>query len=125
MTTVSFLPDAEEEMIEAARYYESECERLGNDFLVEVHRAIESIQSYPASAPVIRSNIRRRLLNRFPFGLLSTIENNHVLILAVMPLRRRPGYWKERLGRTDREAHDRSPFPGRPEAAQGSAHQAR
>jgi hypothetical protein len=35
---------------------------------------------------------------------LYTIETNHVLILAVMHLRRRPGYWKERLGRTEKGA---------------------
>ena len=104
MTAVSFLPDAEEEMIESARYYESNCERLGSDFLSEVDRAIKSIQAHPTAAPVIGSNIRRRLLDRFPFGLLYTIENNDVLILAVMHLRRRPGYWKERLGRTEKGA---------------------
>jgi hypothetical protein len=104
MTSVSFLPAAEEEMIEAACYYESKCELLGSDFLAEVEHAMQSIQAHPASSPVIRSNIRRRLLNRFPFGLLYIIENNLALIVAVMHLRRRPGYWKERLGEHKGEA---------------------
>jgi hypothetical protein len=50
MTAVSFLPPAEEEMIEAARYYESKCERLGSDFLAEVDDAIKSIQAHPVPA---------------------------------------------------------------------------
>jgi plasmid stabilization system protein ParE len=101
MTAVSFLPPAEEEMIEAARYYESKSDGLGSEFLAEVERTIESIKAHPSAAAIIRSHIRRRLLNRFPFGLLYAIDDNHILILAVMHLRRRPGYWKARLGRTE------------------------
>ena len=89
-------------MIEAARYYESKSDGLGSEFIAEIERTIEVIRSHPGAAPIIRSPIRRRLLNRFPFGLLYTIDDNYILILAVMHLRRRPGYWKARLGRTER-----------------------
>ena len=97
MDTVIFLPQAEEEMNAAAQYYESQSQGLGSDFLLEVERTTEAISSNPKAAPTIRNGIRRRLLRRFPFGLLYKIEEDQILILAVMHHRRRPGYWRDRL----------------------------
>jgi hypothetical protein len=38
-----YLAPAEWEMIQAARYYESQVPSLGYDFLSELHRAVNSI----------------------------------------------------------------------------------
>jgi threonine/homoserine efflux transporter RhtA len=40
--------------------------------------------------------VRRCLVNRFPFGVLYSLETTGVFILAVMHNRRRPDYWKSR-----------------------------
>jgi hypothetical protein len=45
---------------------------------------------------VLRGEVRRRLLRRFPYALLYKIKPDSIRILAVMNLRRRPSYW---LGR--------------------------
>ena len=36
-------------------------------------------------------------MRRFPYGLLYTVENDVVIIAAVMNLRRNPESWKKRL----------------------------
>ena len=41
--------------------------------------------------------MRRRMLNRFPYGLLYAVEADRIIVVAVMHLHRRPGYWKDRL----------------------------
>lgn len=46
---VIFLPPAEEEMIEAGRYYEQQAEGLGLDFLDEVEYTVSQINLYPQS----------------------------------------------------------------------------
>ena len=84
-------------MVAAAQYYETRSHGLGADFLDEVQRGVETISSNPRTAPVVRENIRRRLLKRFPFGILYAIEPDTVVIVAVMHLRRRPGYWEGRV----------------------------
>lgn len=43
MMHVVFLPEAEQEMFEAALYYQSQATRLGVDFLSEVERAVKFI----------------------------------------------------------------------------------
>jgi len=94
--TFSFHPEAEIEFFEAINYYE-ECEvGLGYDFSIEIYSSIQNIIEYPKAWPVLEVNIRRYLTNRFPFGILYTIEENEIFILAVMHLHRPPGYWKQR-----------------------------
>jgi plasmid stabilization system protein ParE len=99
MTAYQFLPEAEEEMNEAARFYEGRSEGLGLDFLNEVQRTITLILAHPRSGPVVSPNIRRRIVRRFPFGILYAIDNEKILVVAVAHLKRRPGYWKERIGK--------------------------
>lgn len=97
MTSIVFLTPAEEEMLEASAYYEGQARGLGRDFLAEVRRAVDSIVENPRLGRIVRLPIRRRLMRRFPFGILYRIDPQEIVIIAVMHLRRRPGYWAERL----------------------------
>jgi len=92
----SFHPDADSEFFESIEYYE-QCELgLGCDFSVEVYSAVQIILKHPTAWPVIEDDVRRFLINRFPFGILYSIEQNGIYILAVMNLHRDPDYWKNR-----------------------------
>lgn len=94
--TFSFHPDAETEFHEAIDYYEN-CELgLGYDFSIEVFTTIQNILNYPNAWPVIETDIRRCLANRFPYGIVYSIEHGKIFILAVMHLRRHQDYWKKR-----------------------------
>ena len=90
---VSFNELAERELNEAAQYYELEQPGLGVAFLLEVRRCTQAIVERPLAGAVVVNTIRRRLCQRFPYGLLYTVVDDDVRILAVMNLRRRPGYW--------------------------------
>lgn len=94
--TFSFHPEAEEEFRAAIDYYEDREAGLGYDFSVEVFTAIQNIFAHPDAWPVIEDDIRRCLVNRFPYGVLYSIEQTGIFILAVMHHRRQPDYWKER-----------------------------
>ena len=59
----------------------------------------EAIHWYGAQAPGLGEGIRRCRLSRFPYGLIYTIDNGDVLLLAVAHLHRRPDYWRDRLRR--------------------------
>jgi hypothetical protein len=90
MIPVDFLPEAAQEMIEAARYYQSLSSGLGNDYLSEVEHAVQSIASSPQTWPVLEGNLRRRLIKRFPFGILYRIEPDKILILLLHICARNP-----------------------------------
>jgi len=95
--TFSFHPDAESEFHEAIDYYEGGEHGLGYDFSIEIHAAIQNIVNYPTAWPVIEEDIRRCLVRRFPYGVVYSIEQRGIFILAIMHLRRHPDYWKNRL----------------------------
>ena len=97
MKDVKFLPDAEEEMYEAARYYQSQAPGLGGEYLSEVERAVLSIAKAPLTWPKIEGELRRRIVRRFPFGILYYTDLKETVIVAIAHLRRKPGYWKNRL----------------------------
>jgi len=94
---VSFHPLAERELNDAAQYYESNGAGLGAAFLTEVQRCCDGIVEYPRAGLVMTGSVRRRLIRRFPYALLYRIREDQLRILAVMNLKRRPGYW---VGRT-------------------------
>ena len=72
--TFSFHPEAEEEFSAAIEYYEERETGLGYDFSVEVFTAIHNITTHPDAWPVVEDDIHRCLVNRFPFGILYSIE---------------------------------------------------
>ena len=93
----SFSPEAELEFNDAIEYYEECSKGLGIDFTMEVHMAIERIIAYPLAWIEIEKEIRRIQINRFPYGILYSIEDNTIYILAIMNLHRTPSYWKQRI----------------------------
>lgn len=97
MKTCQFLGPAEEELNEAARFYDERSAGLGGDFLEEVEKTVWSIAAHPSSGVRVSGNIRRRLLRRFPYGVLYAREPDSIVIVAIMHLNREPGYWKKRL----------------------------
>ena len=97
MKAVLFHPEAEEEMIASAVFYETRSKGLGHKFLNEIARSLDLISSAPKTWPVFSDDIRRFLLQRFPFGLLYEIHDDYIYIIAVMHLHREPFYWKSRL----------------------------
>ena len=93
---VTFNELAERELNDAARYYEYEQSGLGEAFIDTVRRCADAIIEHPEAGPVVLGMIRRRLCQRFPYALLYTVTGDELRILAVMNLKRRPGYWIDR-----------------------------
>lgn len=96
MKGARFLRPAEEEMLEAAFYYEQQSAGLGRDFLEKVRKAVDEIARHPTRWPKMRKAIRRRLVHRFPYAVLYEDRAEQVLIVAIMHLRRHPTYWIKR-----------------------------
>ena len=93
----SFLEPAREELEKAVAHYENEREGLGKEFAEEVDNTIQRILNYPAAWTPLSNTIRRCRTNRFPYGIVYGIREDEVIIVAVMHLHQKPGYWKTRL----------------------------
>ena len=97
MTSFRILPQASEELEAAVAYYNSQQSLLGTAFLSEFEDTVERIFDLPFATRVVRDNVRRRPIHRFPFFVLYRPSAEEITIVAVAHRRRRPGYW---LGRT-------------------------
>jgi toxin ParE1/3/4 len=98
---VVVLHEASEELSEAAEWYEQERAGLGADPLAEATRAVRKIAAGPSTWPLVpRSRVVHRfLLTRFPYVAYYVVHDDHVRVLAFRHTSRKPGYWKERLGK--------------------------
>lgn len=94
--TFEFHPEALAELSHAAGYYAEQSPGLQFRFLDEVQRAIDRICEDPGRWRIFAGDVRRVLVHVFPFGVLYTVSNRAVVVLAVMHLSREPGYWKSR-----------------------------
>lgn len=92
----TFHPDAELEFEDAIKYYQEHQKGLGYDFSVEVYSAIKRILNNPHAWTILEDDIRRCMANRFPYGVIYSVQDDEIYILAVMNLGRSPDYWKYR-----------------------------
>jgi len=97
MIPYRFLTPAEEEMTEAALFYEAASSHLGIDFLDDVQRAVDRLREFPHAGEAVTSGVRQTLLHRFPFSLIYAIEENVIVVIAVAHHGRRSGYWQSRV----------------------------
>ena len=97
--TVRFLEIAEVELDQAIQWYAAQAPGQGDAFLIEVLSAADRITHFPEAWQQLDNGIRRCRLNRFPYGLIYTIDNGDILVLAVAHLHRQPDYWRDRLKR--------------------------
>ena len=93
---IEFHPAARQELAEAIAYYNGEKEGLGARFLLEVRRALGQIRAMPNAWAKVSPRARRYRLRRFPYGIVYRPGKDSTVILAIMHLSRRPGYWKDR-----------------------------
>jgi toxin ParE1/3/4 len=97
MKLITFHPDAEAEITEAARYYEAHNLGLGSDFLREIERGLDLISANPEASQRIASRVRKKPLWRFPYNVIYAVNPDRIRIVACAYQKRRPFYWRKRL----------------------------
>jgi len=78
VSSVEFHPEAQDEFISAARFYEGQTEGLGLDFITTVQHTYERLVDFPASGPPFGRRLRRLLVPKFPYGLLYRVEPERI-----------------------------------------------
>ncbi|MCX6902012.1 MAG: type II toxin-antitoxin system RelE/ParE family toxin [Verrucomicrobia bacterium] len=96
--TFRLLPPAAQEIKQAAKFYEGRVSGLGFDFIGEVRASIRLILSHPQAWCPLGAEFHRCRTRRFPYGVIYTIEADHILIVSVMHLHRHPESWRKNLG---------------------------
>jgi plasmid stabilization system protein ParE len=93
-----FHPEAYDEFLLAASWYEDQETGLGDDFVSEINRAVATIVSDPLRFRVVDGPDRICRVKRFPYSIFYRYDplTASVLISTVFNQSRRPGTWKTR-----------------------------
>jgi toxin ParE1/3/4 len=91
-----FHPEALTEYSEAVRYYTSQKVEVAQAFINTIEDTVYRIREFPNRYAPVDDDVRRCMARKFPYGILYTIEQDYILILAVMHCSQEPGYWKNR-----------------------------
>ena len=87
---------AREELREAKSYYNDLQKDLGEQLKLEALAAANSILHNPLAWQVELGEIRRFLLNRFPYKILYMIDGEKIVVIAFMHQHQAPDYWIDR-----------------------------
>ena len=96
------LDEAEEELIEAEKWYEKQRAGLGQEFRTAIDEGMERLLKAPlAASPIVNLppsiGARRIFVKRFPYSIVFIEHGEDLWVVAFAHHRRRPGYWRERL----------------------------
>lgn len=94
---LSYHPEAEAELIEAAEFYEGRSSGLGERYLAEFDTTVAEVQSKPRLWPIVEGDVRCHAMKRFPFGIYDRVLDDELRILVVKHHSRHPDYWRDRL----------------------------
>lgn len=93
---IRFLTLAQQEVDEAAVWFNKQVDGRGVNFLDELDRVVRLIKSYPFASTKLERDIRKCLFARFPYSLIYGIEEQTIVVTAVAHSRRAPRYWIDR-----------------------------
>ena len=94
---LSLRDEATADLEAAAEWYEARRAGLGGEFLRTVRALLAGIARDPRLFPVVRSEVRRARVRRFPYVVYFVAEADHVVVLAVLHGRRDPRVWQSRV----------------------------
>ena len=93
---LEFHPDAEKEFLQAVSWYEAQLPGLGERFNAELRTAAALLLDYAEIGARIDADLRKLVLDRFPYYVIYSISSDLIYVLAVAHDRRKPGYWETR-----------------------------
>lgn len=104
MSSVRVLEAAATEAEGAAAWYEARRKGLGIQFRSEFKLALDRLREgilpgSPSPGVLGKRGVKRLLMNRFPFSVVFVAKGKDVVVLALAHHRRRPDYWRDRVGK--------------------------
>jgi plasmid stabilization system protein ParE len=92
-------PQADAEFLLAQQRYTDASPLLGRRFYHEITSVFRRIIEHPLRYKQFDPPARRLFANGFPYAVVYVVRPDTLWIIAVMHVRREPGYWKERIAR--------------------------
>lgn len=95
--SVVFRRIAKREFDDAISWYQDRREGLGREFSVAVEQQLGRIALSPNQFACVRGDVRRAVLQRFPYYRYFIVEEDRIVVLAIFHARRVPNQLENRL----------------------------
>ena len=93
---VVWIPEANEDLLEARAWYDNIRPGLGDRFALAVEATVEAIAEHPLQFPVVYRSRRRAGVRRFPYGIFFAVQADRIVMIACFHGRRNPRRWRSR-----------------------------
>jgi plasmid stabilization system protein ParE len=92
------LPQAKEDIREAAQWYNKQQTGLGKRFITQIREKVHFIRQNPKASNIRYKNVRTAILNIFPFMVhyIADEKNKTIIVSAVLHTSRDPKLWESR-----------------------------
>ena len=89
---------ARSELLHETKYYETTRRGSGRKFRLAVDEAFDRIKFNPNAGRPDEENCRRMRIKGYPFSAVYREEEVEIIVYAIRPDAREPGYWMPRIG---------------------------
>jgi|SRR5215211_3256281 len=85
---VEFLSGADADLQQIFNRFEDYREGFGVEFMTVIDAYLTRIAVFPEIAPIYFENVRRQVMQRFPYGIFYEPQPTRILVAAILDLRR-------------------------------------
>lgn len=97
MKNLRFDPRAQQDIEEAIAYYAGAYTPACVGLMDAIEHVLHLLRHHPDAGTIVRRGARKWPLSKFPYLLVYRVDGDDLIVLAVAHMRRRPGFWLERL----------------------------
>ena len=97
MRAVRYIDEAREEFLHEVAYFSTVSPRIGKRFDEAMQKAEALAAEFSDAGFPYKFGTRRVFPGKFKFSIVYVVREDEVVILAVAPFRRKPGYWQSRI----------------------------
>ena len=98
MRSVRYVEEAREEFLYEVEYFSAVSPRIGRRFDEAVQKAEALIAEFSDAGFPYKYGTRRVFPGKFKFSIVYLVREDEVVVVAVAPFKRKPGYWRSRTG---------------------------
>ncbi len=93
---VVWIPEANEDLLDARAWYGNIRPQLGERFALAVEATVRAISEHPLQFPAFYRGRRRAGVRRFPYGIFFEVQEHRIVVIACFHGRRNPRRWQLR-----------------------------
>jgi toxin ParE1/3/4 len=95
--SIEISDDAEVDFDKSYEYYYEDSPKVADTFFKRINLGFENIKQNPNSFPIAHKDVRKYVVEKFPFVIYYRIVDTVIQVIAIFHTSRNPEIWNERI----------------------------